>query len=1363
MGNQFNVPREVLLTAVFFIVVLLFSTAVFHVYLGGKVIKVTGAHVQEVPKSPTNFDLGGSGGYWFNYLVDEEPEEENTTYGNLITGAVTGLGYGVDRSDEVSVAVIAEDNPSANLVGEYLFSPQFSFKIEQNVEEEYFNLRTEVLDFELAISQCKEQGAMTEACVDQVMAEFPGWDYNYACESTEESLFYDSVDIFQDCMLASDVNCLCAGQLQVTGGFPFAISLTIEDDEYTFFEMQGHDLSHALEVPVYGASLTTYGEVMKYPLERGYEIDDEELTDMIYLYLDFDGLSLLSEEDSAILEYSKDIPYCTQDKSVYTFCYNPNEVLSEIMIYDEGDPLADVDESIVDQPVYRFSMSFDDSIELTPETRPVYQEISASVVDYTGSYSSGSSGVYLRDVENVLVLGTSTTSHEGYVDYLNDELNDDGITFTRRGYSGCATYKIKDYLFQGIAAENCLETPSTILGFDIEDYDTLLVMLGLNDGLCSKDASATIGHLEEIYDYAKNTEGMNVIASTIHPSKHFYDSACSSGGDNSVEFTSELNDWIMSKPGNVDVAVDIHTSLSDGTGALKDEYKRTSTDIHPNQEGHKQIADDIIKQAFTITEDNVVSISDDVPLYNLEGIDNILVIGDSITAHGGQYYGYATYLDEKLPEVNVDSFGYSGSSSEYILNKLKTEINIDKYDMVMFLAGVNDGMCSANPYTNTVDNLVGFVNYIVDNGKIAVALTITPSKTWFDKQCSIEGTENSLIRTNTINSWLLERDIGIPDVYYAIDINTPLNDGNGYLKTEFMDGVNRDGLHPDEDAHAMMGQTIIDALSLPDEFEVDADNVQVVANKGCYMETMFPENSLSAIGACVGAGVEVIEVDVRETSDGHLVLMHDEGIERTTTSTADFKVSELTLNQIKSFDLLGLGEQKVPTLTEVMLIVKNSDVLISLNNVDSPSLFTKAISTLQATGTLDKAIFKSTNVQAFSDGILYMPIVDCRESLESCKNKLEFLKTDQPFAVEVWFSSGQVGELEPIFGELNLLGVKVWANSIEYGSMSGGYSDNIAKTGNLDGSYGELIDIGVTMIQTDHPFLLSSYLGDLNLAEGCIIFHGDTQDYEIHKEIAAQIESEECEYYYLFHVGDLVDLGGDSGQWENFVDAEEDLISKGIFYPVVGNHEVNSKAYDSEYGVTEIVNGVGGVAPYLGDMLGEYGYYVEDVTEDLVFIGLNNGIKYEMYYDGRSFTNFCTQQKDFLRQALEDSAGKDILVAYHAPAFPLLTRYSSDSCASNYWHPLIAEFVSKGNKAIVISGHNHGLSYAKKDGIFYLESGSGGGPFPKFECFLTAEGANVDEWGACERIHGYYRCDVGLTECIAKDETGKEWFTVDLS
>ena len=63
---------------------------------------------------------------------------------------------------------------------------------------------------------------------------------------------------------------------------------------------------------------------------------------------------------------------------------------------------------------------------------------------------------------------------------------------------------------------------------------------------------------------------------------------------------------------------------------------------------------------------------------------------------------------------------------------------------------------------------------------------------------------------------------------------------------------------------------------------------------------MFPENSLSAIGACVGAGVEVIEVDVRETSDGKLVLVHDATIDRTTDGKG--YVSQLTYEEIRLYD-----------------------------------------------------------------------------------------------------------------------------------------------------------------------------------------------------------------------------------------------------------------------------------------------------------------------------------------------------------------------------------------------------------------------------------------------------------------------------
>ena len=38
----------------------------------------------------------------------------------------------------------------------------------------------------------------------------------------------------------------------------------------------------------------------------------------------------------------------------------------------------------------------------------------------------------------------------------------------------------------------------------------------------------------------------------------------------------------------------------------------------------------------------------------------------------------------------------------------------------------------------------------------------------------------------------------------------------------------------------------------------------------------FAENSLEAIEAAIALGVDAVEVDVRHTRDGRLVLMHDE-------------------------------------------------------------------------------------------------------------------------------------------------------------------------------------------------------------------------------------------------------------------------------------------------------------------------------------------------------------------------------------------------------------------------------------------------------------------------------------------------------
>jgi glycerophosphoryl diester phosphodiesterase len=86
-----------------------------------------------------------------------------------------------------------------------------------------------------------------------------------------------------------------------------------------------------------------------------------------------------------------------------------------------------------------------------------------------------------------------------------------------------------------------------------------------------------------------------------------------------------------------------------------------------------------------------------------------------------------------------------------------------------------------------------------------------------------------------------------------------------------------------------------------------------------------PENSLPAIQGAIDAGVDFVELDVRTTSDGHLVLMHDPTVNRMTDGKG--KVKDMTLAEIKKLDL-GVRfpgqfpNLRVPTFDEVLELCK---------------------------------------------------------------------------------------------------------------------------------------------------------------------------------------------------------------------------------------------------------------------------------------------------------------------------------------------------------------------------------------------------------------------------------------------------------
>ena len=95
----------------------------------------------------------------------------------------------------------------------------------------------------------------------------------------------------------------------------------------------------------------------------------------------------------------------------------------------------------------------------------------------------------------------------------------------------------------------------------------------------------------------------------------------------------------------------------------------------------------------------------------------------------------------------------------------------------------------------------------------------------------------------------------------------------------------------------------------------------VIAHRGGV--SLWPENSLSAIERSILLGVDAVEVDVRLSADGFVVLMHDRTVNRTTNGRG--RVGNLSLEQLKGFSLLdaggGVTGEAVPTLAEVLELV----------------------------------------------------------------------------------------------------------------------------------------------------------------------------------------------------------------------------------------------------------------------------------------------------------------------------------------------------------------------------------------------------------------------------------------------------------
>lgn len=258
----------------------------------------------------------------------------------------------------------------------------------------------------------------------------------------------------------------------------------------------------------------------------------------------------------------------------------------------------------------------------------------------------------------------------------------------------------------------------------------------------------------------------------------------------------------------------------------------------------------------------------------------------------------------------------------------------------------------------------------------------------------------------------------------------------------------------------------------------DDRTVLVAAHRGVWSDA--PENSLEAIEAAVELGVDIVELDVRRTLDGTLVLMHDPTLGRTTDGLGF--VALRTYGYIRRLKLKKDGkvveDSHVPTLEEALLIAKGRIMV----NIDKGfSYFRQIVGIAERTGTLDQIIFKdSCNATEaakvmgdYKDKVIFMPVISLKNGDGPALVHTFSLKMNAP-VYELKYGHEEVGY--PLTVKYLLSGkARLWYNTL-WPSLCGGY-DDASSASDPDSGYGFLIDrAGCSVIQTDRSAFLLEYL-----------------------------------------------------------------------------------------------------------------------------------------------------------------------------------------------------------------------------------------------------------------------------------------------
>jgi glycerophosphoryl diester phosphodiesterase len=244
---------------------------------------------------------------------------------------------------------------------------------------------------------------------------------------------------------------------------------------------------------------------------------------------------------------------------------------------------------------------------------------------------------------------------------------------------------------------------------------------------------------------------------------------------------------------------------------------------------------------------------------------------------------------------------------------------------------------------------------------------------------------------------------------------------------------------------------------------------QVIAHRGAPKAA--PENTLSAFKKAIELGADILELDVHQTKDSQLVVIHDATVDRTTNGKgriADYTVAELRRLDAGSWFAPAFTGEKIPLLEEVLDATPDSiSLLIEIKHGSEtyPGIEKRVVQLTRENNATGRVIVKS-----FDDEVLQLV-----RRLAPEIPRLRIIVLQIPLLniiIERGISVGEILDYDVQYLQLHWFGI---SKSFVGQAHSKGYKV-FAWDVHDEKRMREMIEKGVDGIETDYPDRLKHIL-----------------------------------------------------------------------------------------------------------------------------------------------------------------------------------------------------------------------------------------------------------------------------------------------